>query len=107
MLHRERLPEGFEGSLLITLGIGFHAYRAVIPHGLQCLGDTCIVDLARSWFTPAGVISHLHLTNPWQAGLALADQVALADLGMVEVEVDAQLRAVHRADETKHGGGGA
>src|SRR5574343_148908 len=91
--------EGFEGSLLVALGKGLHADGAGIAHCLQRLGDTRIVDLARPGLAAAGVVGHLNLADPRQAGRAPAHQVALADLRVVEVEVDAKLRTVHRRNQ--------
>ena len=58
--------------------------------------DRGVVDLARSGLTSAGIVSHLNLTDPGQAFVAPADQVAFADLRVIEIQIDAQLRAVNR-----------
>lgn len=61
-----------------------------------------IVDLAYAGFAAAGVVGDLHFADPRQAGHAPADQIAFADLGVVEVQIDRQLWPVNGGYQRQH-----
>lgn len=79
----EGCHESIERGIAIACGKGFHADRPCIAHPLQGTCDAGLVDFAGARFAAAGIVGDLHL----------------ADLRVIEIEVDAQLRAVHRRDK--------
>ena len=87
-----RQPRQAEGEPLHQPGLPGGCGR-----GVPVLGDAEDRGGHRHW-RPARWRQHLHrhCRPPGQAGFGPADHVALTNLGVVKIKVDAQLRPVHR-----------
>src|SRR4029077_12085332 len=66
---------------------------------VECPRDCRVVDLAGSRLAATRYVGDLDLPHPGKGSLDQLDQVPLADRGVVEVEVYAEVRAPHRAQE--------
>ena len=78
---------------------GFHANGPIIAHVRKCPRDHRPVHLTSPRFAAAGIIGNLHFADPRLAGLGVADHVSFADLGVVEIEINTQLRAINGRNE--------
>ena len=94
--NREGGAEGFDSFVRIARGKCLQAHRTPVAHVLQGPGDACIVYLSRARLLAARHISDLDFADPRLTGTAQFDQIPLADLRMVEIEVELQARPVDR-----------
>ena len=74
-----------------------------MAHRLQGKHYAALVDLACARVAATGIVSNLHFADPRQTGRYPPDQVTLSDLGVIEVQADAQLRAVDDREERQNG----
>jgi hypothetical protein len=73
-----------------------HADRAIVAHSVEGAGDVQPVHLSGPGLTAPGIVGNLNFPDPRQAGLSPADHVALANLRVVKVKIDAKARSVDR-----------
>jgi hypothetical protein len=66
----------------------------LVTEPAQSGGDGGVADFAGAGFVPARHVGDLDLPAEWQGALDKLDEVTLADLGVVEVQVYAQVRAI-------------
>src|SRR5689334_10719028 len=83
----ERTAEAVQCLFRFAGGPAFEAYHALVAESAKGRGDGGIVDLAGAGFVPAWHVGDLNLPDEWQGAFDELDEVTLADLGVVEVEV--------------------
>jgi hypothetical protein len=86
-------------------GPGLQADGAAVAQASQRGGDRGIVDLAGARFAAAGDVGDLDLPDQRQCPAHQLDQVALADLGVVQVQVQPQPRPADGPDQGQGVGG--
>src|SRR3954447_4741958 len=101
----ERVLEPSEGGVAVFGGPGFEADDAGVAGLVQAAGDSGVVDLAGARFAAARYVGDLNLADVLDAVADQLDQVSLADLRVVEVEVHSQVRAVDGLNERSRVGG--
>ncbi len=66
-----------------------------IMNGLE---DVLVVQFTRAWLLASWIVGHVKMTNPVDVLLDIADDVAFADLLVVDVETHLHIFAVHRLE---------
>jgi hypothetical protein len=69
-----------------------------VEPGKSC-GDGRVVDLAGARLLSAGHVGDLNLADERHGALDELNEITLADLRVIEVQVHPQVRAVHSLDE--------
>ena len=70
------------------------ADRAIVAHSVEGAGDVRPVHLSCPGLTAPGIVGNLNFPDPRQAGLSPADHVALTNLRVVKVKIDAKAWSV-------------
>jgi hypothetical protein len=77
----------------------FEADDAGVLEFAECGGDGRVVDLAGSGFAASWDVGDLDFAYVRQCLSDQIDEVSLADLSVIQVEIHAQVRAVDRPDQ--------
>ena len=101
----EGLAEGGERGIRVGARERLETDHTGEPGIAKCLGHARVADLPGARLAPARDVGHLHLGDPGQGCAAELDEVPLADLRVVEVEVEPQVRRVDAAHEVEGVGG--
>src|SRR3954447_24531715 len=84
----EGRAEPLERLLRVPGGPALQGHDAAVAEAVQCGGDGRVVDLAAPGLATAGYVGDLDLADQRQRPLDQGNQVPLADLGVVEVQVE-------------------
>src|SRR3954468_18432587 len=95
----EGRTEPLERLLRVPGGPALQGHDAAVAEAVQCGGDGRVVDLATPGLATAGYVGDLDLADQRQRPLDQGNQVPLADLGVVEVQVEPQVRVPHGLDQ--------
>src|SRR5690242_5545308 len=98
-LNREGSAEAAEGLDGVARGPGFESDDAGVAEPVQGGGDGRVVDLAGAGLAAAGDVGDLDLADEREGALDELEEVSLADLRVVEVQVEAQVGVVDGLDE--------
>jgi len=74
-----------------VLGFVFAAYPALVAQYVELLEEVGVVDFAAAGFVPSGVVGQLNVADAGQAVAQGVGQFALGALGVVDVELQAQV----------------
>src|ERR1019366_10201398 len=96
--HDKCFAKAFESEIVVAGGPGLKPYCAAITHLGEGFGDRGKVDLAGARLVAARNICDLNLADEGQRLPTQIDQVAFANLRVVEVEHQPQRRAVDGSD---------
>src|SRR5579859_3431991 len=84
--------EAVQCLFVVTGSPALEADHALVAEVTQRRGDGRVVDLARSRLAPPGNVGDLDLPEVGQGALDQPDEVPLADLGVIQVQVHPDVR---------------
>ena len=100
----ERSPEAFEREFAVDRSPRFEADRALIADIAKCLCNARIVDLSGSRLATARNVGNLDLTDVRRTCVDQLNEVSFADLGVVDVQHQPQVRIVDGCDQRERVG---
>ena len=101
----EGVTETAQRQFVVARGPGLESDRAAVAESGERVRDGRVVDLARAGFAAARHVGDLDLADPGCRATHQLDQVPLADLRVIEVEIQPQRRAADPLDQGQRVGG--